>query len=486
MELEGIRAPFMYSPTIFRAYDIRGIANQDFDPEFFRLLGERLAETKGGEVIVGCDARFDSEAYSHVLSKGVVGAGARAVAIGRVPIEVLYATVGLREGSSGAYLGASHNPAGWSGVKLMAPGVIPITGEDVEQWFSKSDSPPLPNRKIRKPASPAGRPASQVVHHNPWPGYILKVKELVGRLSLPRLKVVVDAGNGLGGLFFEHLPSLRQRLEIVPLFFEPDGRFPNHEPNPLKANNREAAKERLLKTKADLAVLFDGDADRVIFLDELGHFVPPDFIGALILEELIAGSGSAGDTSGVKGSHTPEVKEADRWTVVIDPRRGFAIGDAVLRLGGQVVVAKAGYPNIKAAMREHRAIFGVETSGHTYYRDFFSAESSLVTLLLVLKILARTNQKLSQLVHPLFREYFFIEEENIPLPKGSLEWIYRRVRTAFPGGTVSELDGLSIESPDWQLNLRPSNTEPLLRLNLEARSRARLNEIHSRLRSLLI
>lgn len=468
----------MYNAAIFRAYDIRGITERDFDPEFFRLLGEYLIiQTKSREVIVGCDARPDSDRYSALLSKGVVEAGARAVTIGRVPIEVLYASVGLREGSSGAYLGASHNPAGWSGVKLMGPGVVPITGEEVLQWFSSgSPAVPYPSTGLR---------ASQMAHQNPWPGYILKVREVVGRLTLPRLKVVVDAGNGLGGLFFEHLPSLRQRLELIPLFLEPDGRFPSHEPNPLKSKNREAAKDRLFETKADLAVLFDGDADRVIFLDDLGHFVPPDFIGTLIAEELIASSVPAGDTSGVKGSHTPEVKEAGQ-RVVIDPRRGFAVKDAASRLGGQVVVAQAGYPNIKAAMREHQAIFGVETSGHMYYREFFSSESSLITFLLVLKMLARTKQKLSQLVHPLFQQYFFIEEENVPLPKqGSLEWVYRRLRTAFPGGKISELDGLSIDCPDWHLNLRPSNTEPLLRLNLEARSRTKLDEIHSRLKRLL-
>jgi phosphomannomutase len=293
----------------------------------------------------------------------------------------------------------------------------------------------------------AARSAS-VQTYDIWPEYVDRVLSFVDVSALAPLKVVIDAANGMAGSM---LPPVLERLpiEAVRCYFDPDGSFPNHEPNPLLPENREFIVAKTLEEGADLGVAFDGDADRCFFVDDTGEFVPGDFATALFAESLLA--------------KEPGAK------VIYDVRASRAVPETIERDGGEALVNRVGHAFIKARMRKEDAAFAGEVSGHYYFRDFSQADSGVIPFLLMLELISRKGQKLSEILAPLRTKYFITGELNTPVADVPLK--LQELKERYSGeGAVSHLDGLSVDAEDWHFNVRPSNTEPLLRLNLEATS----------------
>jgi phosphomannomutase len=288
-----------------------------------------------------------------------------------------------------------------------------------------------------------------------WPAFVDRVLSFVDVEEIAPLKVVIDAANGMAGVM---LPPVLERLpqvETVRYFFEPDGTFPNHEPNPLLPENREFIIERTTAEAADFGVAFDGDADRCFFVDDGGEFVPGDFVTALFAESIL--------------EKEPGAK------IIYDVRASWAVPDTIEGAGGIPLINRVGHAYIKLRMREEGAVFGGEVSGHYYFRDFYQADSGVIPLLLMLELVSKRGKKLSEILRPFKERYFITGELNTPVPDVDLKLKELQERFA-PEGEVSHLDGISIEAEDWHFNVRPSNTEPLLRLNLEARSKEKMEQ----------
>ena len=285
-----------------------------------------------------------------------------------------------------------------------------------------------------------------MTRHDIYPAFVDKVLSFVDASAIRPLRVVIDAANGMGGAM---LPPLLDRLPIdaVRCFFEPDGTFPNHEPNPLLPENREFIVAKVLEEKADLGIAFDGDADRCFFVDDTGDFVPGDFATALLAEAML--------------EKEPGAK------IIYDVRASWAVPDTIARAGGVPLVNRVGHAFIKHRMREEGAAFGGEVSGHYYFREFSQADSGTIPALLMLELVSKRGQPLSELLRPFRERYFLSGEINTPVDDIALKLQEVKERFA-PEGEVSHLDGVPITAKDWHMNVRPSNTESLLRLNLEA------------------
>jgi phosphomannomutase len=334
---------------------------------------------------------------------------------------------------------ASHNPKQYTGMKLVRRGALPVGGE--------SGLPEVRDRAVSDTAYRTARGAT-VQPYDIWPEYVARVLSFVDVSAIEPLKIVIDAANGMAGAM---LPPVLERLpvEAVRCYFEPDGSFPNHEPNPLLPENREFIVRKTLEERADLGIAFDGDADRCFFVDDTGEFVPGDFVTALFAESWL--------------EKEPGAK------VIYDVRASRAVPDAIEAAGGVPLVNRVGHAFIKARMRKEEAAFAGEVSGHYYFRDFSQADSGVVPFLLMLELISKKGRRLSEILAPLRERYFITGELNTPVPDVALK--LQELKERYGGdGHVSHLDGISVDFEDWHFNVRPSNTEPLLRLNLEAAS----------------
>jgi phosphomannomutase len=368
--------------------------------------------------------------------RGASEAGADVLELGLIGTEMLYFAVGELGLDGGITVTASHNPKEYSGMKVVRAGALPVGGD--------SGLPEI-RELAMSGVRPRTGPVGTVEPYDIWPGYVERVLSFVDLKAIGDLKIVIDAANGMAGAM---LPPVLERLpqvETVRCFFEPDGTFPNHQPNPLLPENRELIVARTLEERADFGAAFDGDADRCFFVDDEG-----DFVTALLAESVL--------------NKEPGAK------IIYDVRASWAVPDTIERAGGVPLINRVGHAFIKHRMREEGATFGGEVSGHYYIRDFSQADSGVIPFLLMLELVSKRGEKLSEILRP-FRERYFLTGE-INLPVGDVDEELRRLEERFgPEGEVSHLDGVSIEAVDWHLNVRPSNTEPLLRLNLEARSR---------------
>jgi phosphomannomutase len=289
-----------------------------------------------------------------------------------------------------------------------------------------------------------------VDNYDVWPAYVARALSFVDVGAIEPLRVVIDAANGMAGVM---LPPILERLpiETVRCFFEPDGTFPNHEPNPLLPENREFIVSRTLEEGADIGVAFDGDADRCFFVDDTGEFVPGDFVTALLAASVL--------------QKEPGAK------IIYDLRASWAVPETVERAGGVPLVNRVGHAFIKLRMREEGAAFGGEVSGHYYFREFSQADSGVVPFLLMLELVSKRGKKLSEILADYRGRYFLTGELNTPVE--DVDRKLRELEERFGDeGEVSHLDGVSVDAGEWHMNVRPSNTEPLLRLNLEARTPA--------------
>jgi phosphomannomutase len=384
--------------------------------------------------------RVSSDAMAAAAIRGASEAGVDVLELGLVGTEMLYFAVGDLGLDGGIEVTASHNPKEYTGMKIVRRGALPVGGE--------SGLLEIRDRALEPGQQPGARSGS-VERYDVWPAFVERVLSFVDVDAIRPLRVVVDAANGMAGAM---LPPVLERLPVdaVRCYFEPDGTFPNHEPNPLLPENREFIVAKTLEEGADLGVAFDGDADRCFFVDDTGEFVPGDFVTALLADSIL--------------EKEPGAK------VIYDLRASWAVPETVERAGGTPLVNRVGHAFIKHRMRKEDAAFAGEVSGHYYFRDFSQADSGVVPFLLMLELVSKKGRKLSEILRPYRERYFITGELNTPVADVPLKLQELKERFG-PEGEVSHLDGISVDAADWHMNVRPSNTEPLLRLNLEARSR---------------
>jgi phosphomannomutase len=432
-------------PTVFKAYDVRGLYPEELDEAGAYAIGRAYVDQfSPARVAVGRDMRLSSPSMAAAAREGAADAGADVLDLGMVGTEMLYFAVGDLELDGGIMVTASHNPKEYTGMKIVRGGALPVGGESG-----------LLDVRDRAVAGAWHRAARGTVREEDiWDRFVERVLSFVDVGSLKPLRVVIDAANGMAGTM---LPRVLERLpmvDVVRCYFEPDGTFPNHEPNPLLPENRAFIIETTRTSNADFGVAFDGDADRCFFVDDTGDFVPGDFTTALFAQAIL------GREPGGK--------------VIYDVRASWAVPEAIRAAGGVPLINRVGHAFIKQRMREEHAVFGGEVSGHYYFRDFSQADSGTVPFLLMCELVSR-HGKLSAALAP-FRERYFITGE-INTPVADVPAKLAELEERFGGeGTVTHLDGLSVEFGDWHFNVRPSNTEPLLRLNLEALSQELMNE----------
>jgi phosphomannomutase len=431
----------MFDPKVFKAYDVRGIYPTELDEDGATQIGRAYVEQfEPKRIAVGRDTRVSSPSMAAATIEGAAAAGAEVVDIGLVGTEMLYAAVGHLELDGGIMVTASHNPKEYTGMKIVRRGAMPVGGD--------SGLLDIRDRAMSGARHQTGSQGT-VREEDVFPAFVEKVLSFIDSDEVVPLHLVIDAANGMAGVMLPPVLERLPKLEVQPFYFEPDGTFPNHEPNPLLPENREFIVQKTTELGAALGVAFDGDADRCFFVDDTGEFVPGDFVTALLAESML--------------EKYPGSK------VIYDVRASWAVRETIERAGGIPLINRVGHAFIKQRMREEDAVFAGEVSGHYYFRDFFQADSGVIPFLLMLELISKRGQSLSELLRPYRNRYFLTGELNVPVADVAVK--LQEIKERFGGqGQVSHLDGISIEAEDWHFNVRPSNTEPLLRLNLEARS----------------
>jgi phosphomannomutase len=432
------------SEKIFKAYDVRGLYGDDIDEETAAQLGRAfvrvLAELSGKEpgdlrVGLGRDMRLTAPALSERYKAGMTSEGAHVLDAGQVGTEMLYFLVGSRGLDGGLMCTASHNPKAYTGAKLVREGAIALSGDEGIQDMRRMIEDGLGD-------APGGGSSEDVDVYGEFQEAAMR---FIDPEKVRPLKVVVDGGNGMAGPMVGPLLE-RLPLDLVTTYFEPDGEFPDHEPNPMLEENRRFIMDKVRETGADLGIAWDGDADRCFFIDDTGRFVDGDFLTAIMAEHLLAKKpGSA---------------------ILYDVRASRAVPDIVAAAGGTAHRNRVGHAFFKTRMRDEGAIFGGEVSGHYYFHDFYNADSGTVPALLMLEKLSVEGKKLSELLEPLRSKYFISGEINSEVSDQDAKM--REIEERYADAEVSHLDGVSIDYDDWHFNVRPSNTEPLLRLTLES------------------
>ncbi len=450
------------TPDIFKAYDIRGLYGEQIDGLLAERIGRAfahvLSDLSGKPVTelrvgLGHDMRLTAPELSERYRAGLLGEGANVLDAGQVGTEMLYYLVGSRELDGGLMCTASHNPKAYTGAKLVREGAIALSGDSGIQDIRRMIESGLPE-------SSSEGSLEQVDLYGEFHKAVLK---FIDPSAIKPLKVVVDGGNGMAGPVAG--PLLEGfGLDLIETCWTPDGNFPEHEPNPLLPENRQFIIDRVLSTGADLGIAWDGDADRCFFIDETGRFVDGDFLTALLAESLL---GKRSDPTRREAIPTrPEAIPTRPEAILYDVRASRAVADTVARAGGVAHVNRVGHAFFKTRMRKEGSLFGGEVSGHYYFRDFYCADSGTIPALLVLELLSRSGSSMSRLLEPYRSKYFISGEINSEVSDQEAKMAEIAVRYA--DAEQKQLDGISIDYPDWHFNVRPSNTEPLLRLCLES------------------
>jgi phosphomannomutase len=433
-------------PEIFKAYDIRGLHGDQLDGEgaeqigraFVRVLAG-LAGKAPGELRIGLgrDMRLTAPELSGRYRAGMVSEGAHVLDAGMVGTEMLYFLVGSRDLDGGLMCTASHNPKAYTGAKLVRAGALPLSGDEGIHDI---------RRTIEAGLGQANGKAGSAEDIDVTASFHEAALRFVDPANVAPLKVVVDGGNGMAGPMVGPLLE-RLGIDLVTTYWEPDGNFPDHEPNPLLEENRRFIVDRVRETGADLGIAWDGDADRCFFIDDTGRFVDGDFLTAILAEHLLA-------------------KAHAGAAILYDIRASRAVADVVTRAGGVAHANRVGHAFFKARMRDEGAIFGGEVSGHYYFHDFYNADSGTIPALLVLEKLSVEGKRLSELLEPYRSTYFISGEINSEVADG--EERMAAIEERYGDARIAHLDGVSVDYEDWHFNVRPSNTEPLLRLCLES------------------
>jgi phosphomannomutase len=449
--------------SIFKAYDVRGLVDTEITADFCFATGVAFArflqqEREPGTVVIGEDMRPSSPVFADAFSAGITSQGLDVIRIGLASTDMLYFAAG-KLNMPGAMFTASHNPAEYNGIKMCLSGARPIGKESglltIEKFVEQGS--PIELRSV-------GVERSQPMLEE----YVEHLLSLVDLSSMRPLKVVIDAGNGMAGYT---APAVFKKLnaEIIEMYFELDGTFPNHEANPIDPKNLQDLSKAVKKHKADIGLAFDGDADRCFLVDEKGDLVNPSALTALIADRALASD---------PGS-----------TIIYNLISSRSVKEVVEENGGTAVRSRVGHSYIKKMMAETGAIFGGEHSGHFYFRDFWRADSGMLAALHAIAALSESKGSLSQLLHS-YNRYSSSGEINSVVSDAqsvmdSIESHYLAMDLAMGGITTDHLDGLTVESTDWWFNVRASNTEPLLRLNVEANSAALMKKVSAQVLALI-
>jgi phosphomannomutase len=432
------------NPDIFKAYDIRGLYGSEIDAATAEAIGRAFARviaaleckpTAALRLGLGHDMRLTAPELAAAYRNGMCAEGVTVLDAGQVATEMLYYLVGSRELDGGLMCTASHNPKPYTGAKLVRRGAVALSGDagigEVRAAIESGLGDPV-----------GGGTVQSVQLYDEFHAAALR---FIDASVIRPLRVVVDGGNGMAGPMIGPLLE-RLGLDLVQAYWQPDGNFPDHEPNPLLPENREFIMREVAARGADLGIAWDGDADRCFFIDDRGAFVDGDFLTALLADSILAKHAGA--------------------TVLYDCRASRAVPDTVIRAGGQALMNRVGHAFFKTRMRADDAVFGGEVSGHYYFRDFYCADSGTIPALLILELLSARGARLSELLEPYRSRYFISGEINSTVfdPAGKLE----ELSAAYADARQHRLDGISIDYNDWHFNVRPSNTEPLLRLCLES------------------
>lgn len=433
------------NPNIFKAYDIRGKFPRELDIEGAKKIGSAVAvflsekyKKQALTLMVGADVRTSSPALKKALIDGITLQGSSVIDVGTVTTPLFYFLLQEHQPDGGVMVTASHNPPEYNGFKILDRKTEPVGNNSGLRQIQK-----LAGKKELARGKKLGSISQVSGGADKYIAYLLK------KVKIGSARAVVDASGGATTLVLPKLLSYFQGVIYKPLFFEPDGSFSRHSPNPLDAESQEYAREDLKSGSFDFGVIFDGDGDRVVFLDEFGNEVRADFILALLAEELL--------------------KERPKNWVVLELTSSKAVEERIIELGGKVVRSRVGYTNMTPLMMKKKALLGGEISGHFFFRDFGYHESSMYAFLKMLEIVSQTPRKLSHLVRPLQKyangPQMNFKVDNKPAVMRAIEKRYAKE------GKISKLDGLNVEFPDWWFNVRPSNTEPLIRFTLEAKTK---------------
>jgi phosphomannomutase len=424
--------------SIFKAYDIRGLYGDEIDASVAHEVGRAFVHVLGGDaprVGLGRDMRLTAPELAAAYRDGMVAEGARVLDAGMVGTEMLYWLVGSEGLDGGLMCTASHNPKAYTGAKLVERGAVALSGDGGIGEIERLVEAGLPD-------APGGGTHTE---RDIYADFQRDALTFIDPDKVKPLKVVVDGGNGMAGPMVGPLLQ-RLDLDLVTTYWEPDGEFPDHEPNPLLPENRQFIIDKVRETGADLGIAWDGDADRCFFIDDTGRFVDGDFMTALLAESVLEKQPGA--------------------DILYDVRASRAVPDLVTRLGGTAHVNRVGHAFFKLRMRDEGGAFGGEVSGHYYFRDFYNADSGTIPALLILEQLSTHGATLSELLRP-FREHYFISGE-INSEVADQDAKMAEIEQRYADAEITKLDGISIDYDDWHFNVRPSNTEPLLRLNLES------------------
>ena len=437
------------NPQIFKAYDVRGVYPTELDEQAFHQIGRAFVTYLGAKRIgVGRDMRVSSPSLSAAFIAGAREQGADVVDYGMIATDMIYYAVGTEDLDGGAQITASHNPKQYNGCKMVGRGNVPLSGDkgisDIRDMIAAGRIPP--------PAPSAGTLISRTV----LDGYVRHVLSFIDASVVKPFNVVLDAGCGMAGLvapaLFKDLPC-----KTMPLCFTVDGTFPTHEANPLIEENRRDIVAKVQTERAEIGIAWDGDADRCFFIDEDGEFISGDFVTALLAEAFL-------------------LKEPGA-TIVYDLRASHAVRDVAAKYGGKAVMNRVGHAFFKGRMRELNAVFGGEVTGHYYFRENFYCDNGFIPAVLMLELMAKKNQSLKQMLEPLRAKYFISGEINTKMPSmAAMTETMEAIESRYGDARIDKLDGISVEYPDWHFNVRPSNTEPLLRLNLEGMTEQQMAE----------
>jgi phosphomannomutase len=424
------------NPAIFKAYDIRGTYPDQLNDKTACLLGKAFVQYLGcNQVAVGRDMRLSSPQLFQNLSQGITEAGADVIDIGLCSTDALYFTVGKFGYGAGIMITASHNPKQYNGFKMCREEAIPLSGqsglEDIKQIILQGKFM-VPPRK------------GNIVRRDIIGDYVSHVLSFINPPKIRPFKIVIDAGNGMAGLIaprlFSHLPC-----RVIPMFFELDGSFPNHPASPIEPENMAPLQRRVLQEQADLGAAFDGDADRMFIVDEKGKVLGGDLVTALVAKSLLRKEKGAAILYNLICSRT--------------------VPETITANGGKAIRTRVGHALIKPLMKHYNAIFGGEHSGHFYFRENYFADSAFIALMVCLELFSEEYRPIAELVGDI-DPYFRSGEINNEVADIAAK--LKEIEITFPDGKLDRLDGITVEYPDWWFNVRPSNTEPLLRLNLEA------------------
>jgi phosphomannomutase len=429
------------NPSIFKAYDVRGLYPGEINEPIAKGIGRAyVAYLKARRVGVSRDMRVSSPSLAAAFIEGAREQGADVVDYGMMGTDMLYFAVVNDRLDGGVQITASHNPKEYNGIKMVREGAAALSGDagigDIRDMLVNDSVPPAPARR------------GEVTSQDLVDAYVDKVMSFIDTSVIKPFRVVLDAGSGMAGLvaprLFDRLPCRTTRL-----CFEIDGTFPNHEANPLIEENRRDITERVIAEKADIGIAWDGDADRCFFIDGAGEFVSGDFVTALLAEAFLLKKPGA--------------------TIIYDLRASRAVPDLVAKYGGKALMNRVGHAFIKQRMREVDGAFAGEVTGHYYFKDFYYADNGFIPALLMLELMSKKNQPLRELLAPFRDKYFISGEINTKLK--SMDEVPAKLEALaaqYKDATLARLDGLSVDYPDWHFNVRASNTEPLMRLNLEA------------------